>query len=181
MSVTTGQSVKIRILPKDNELMNLGASFGKIGESTNQLDTQRVYPRIQARSKYNEYYWCTVNTVAPRDEFLYTSKNFKLEVTNNFFGHEYVPTFSSTTNNNDDVYVLFKSHDDFDESLFGNKKYILLELRAISSKILDECSEIKVQIVDGKPSIVIHCYLDKIEFYKNIEDVYSVNPLVNFS
>lgn len=182
MSITTGQSVQIRVLPKDNDLINLGVSFGKHGKSASTPDRQnRSYPRVQARSKDYEYYWCTVNDTPPRNEILYTPKNFKLENVTTYFTQEYIHKISSSDISDDDVYVLFKSYEDFDESTFFNKKYIILKLRGISSTIIEDSSDIKVQIVDGKPSIVIHCYINKDEFYKDIDDVYDICPVLQKS
>lgn len=179
MSKITNVATAQLFLEKINE-----TPFTKVTKkgSINDGDTREFYlPIVQSYSDYYEYFFCVRGTqvnpnriITPKDLLIERDQNG--DIINVSCKDE-----EDKSNDENLLYVLYKSEMEFHESTQPNHEYILTKCRAINLDTLVNFGKLVSANINGKKELVYFCYRNKEGFFSDLDtsgiDNYQPIPL----
>lgn len=164
MSAITNTSTAQLFTTSHNEkIFTKGSKMGTIGNTSPQ---EYYFPIVQSYTDNDEYYFCVRGTQANPNQII-TPKNLLIERDEN---EEIVNVSIGEKEEQENIlYVLYKSNTPFDESKQPNKKYLLSRCRAINLDTLVNFGKLVTISINGKNELLYFCYQNKEAFFREIE------------
>lgn len=141
--------------------------MGTFGPSSYYSSQQLYYyPVVQSYDDFKEYYFCIKASSANVNQVVKPSQieEHRSSEINGI-------TYNQSNNTNTEIFVLYKSDVDFDNSTLPNKRYILTKCRAINLEFLTDYGRLGTFNYENgsEESLIYMCYANETAFFEDFD------------